>query len=231
MALRSMTVHRYEEIRRDWLKGAGCARSRVLWDVRVAQCAKCATVNASRRCTEGAQRSAVDESARLADDHPRSGAGSSAEVPVGGEGAEPHHLQQLLEAVLRKFPQYREASVTAREFAPGERVEVDYAGEPIEWVEIKSGRSAKPGSLSRAWASASCCLPGGRGHEEPQLAWMSSTHVRLLRGRCARDSAGLLEARRAQVSSVRSGSEPGYAELATQFATTVVPARGEKTEG
>jgi len=37
----------------------------------------------------------------------------------------------------RKFPQYREASVTAREFEPGERVEVDYAGEPIEWIEIR----------------------------------------------------------------------------------------------
>lgn len=35
----------------------------------------------------------------------------------------------------RKVPQYRTASVTAREFAPGERVEVDYAGNPIEWLE------------------------------------------------------------------------------------------------
>ena len=32
----------------------------------------------------------------------------------------------------RKFPQYRQASVTAREFAPGERVEVDYAGDTLE---------------------------------------------------------------------------------------------------
>ncbi len=39
----------------------------------------------------------------------------------------------------RKFPQYREATITAREFEPGERVEVDYAGDPIEWYEIKTG--------------------------------------------------------------------------------------------
>jgi hypothetical protein len=32
----------------------------------------------------------------------------------------------------RKFPQYRQASVTAREFDPGERVEVDYAGDALE---------------------------------------------------------------------------------------------------
>ena len=39
----------------------------------------------------------------------------------------------------RKFPQYRMASVTAREFTAGERVEVDYAGDPIEWFDLKTG--------------------------------------------------------------------------------------------
>jgi hypothetical protein len=39
----------------------------------------------------------------------------------------------------RKFPQYHEATITAREFEPGERVEVDNAGDPIEWYQIKSG--------------------------------------------------------------------------------------------
>ena len=43
----------------------------------------------------------------------------------------------------RKFPQYREATITAREFEPGERVEVDYAGDPIEWYEIKTGEIHK----------------------------------------------------------------------------------------
>src|SRR5271156_3616098 len=43
----------------------------------------------------------------------------------------------------RKFPQYREATVTAREFEPGERVEVDYSGDPIEWYEIKTGEIHK----------------------------------------------------------------------------------------
>ncbi len=43
----------------------------------------------------------------------------------------------------RKFRQYREASVTVREFEPGERVEVDYAGEPLEGIELKSGEIRK----------------------------------------------------------------------------------------
>ena len=48
----------------------------------------------------------------------------------------------------RKFPQYREAAVTAREFAPGERVEVDYAGDPIEWIELQTGEIHKAGAVS-----------------------------------------------------------------------------------
>lgn len=43
----------------------------------------------------------------------------------------------------RKFPQYREASVTAREFTAGERVEVDYAGDAIEWLDLKTGEIHK----------------------------------------------------------------------------------------
>ena len=43
----------------------------------------------------------------------------------------------------RKFPQYREATVTAREFVGGERVEVDWAGDPLEWVDFKSGEIRK----------------------------------------------------------------------------------------
>jgi hypothetical protein len=39
----------------------------------------------------------------------------------------------------RKYPELRQATVTAREFAPGERVEVDYAGDTIEWVDLATG--------------------------------------------------------------------------------------------
>ena len=60
----------------------------------------------------------------------------------------------------RKFPQYREASVTAREFAPGERVEVDYAGDPIEWVQFKTGE------IRRAWI-----FVAGLGFSQLLYAW------------------------------------------------------------
>ena len=80
----------------------------------------------------------------------------------------------------RKFPQYREASVTAREFEPGERVEVDYAGDPIEWYRDQDRRD--PQSLRvrlRARLQPVAVRLGGRGHEEPQLARLSPAHVRL----------------------------------------------------
>ena len=43
----------------------------------------------------------------------------------------------------RKFPQYRQATVTARDFEPGERVEVDYAGDALEWIELSTGEIRK----------------------------------------------------------------------------------------
>ena len=60
----------------------------------------------------------------------------------------------------RKFPQYREASVTAREFEPGECVEVDYAGDPIEWIDIKTGE------IRKAWV-----FVAGLGFSQLLYAW------------------------------------------------------------
>ena len=39
----------------------------------------------------------------------------------------------------QKHPHLRTAAVTLREFSPGERAEVDYAGSKIEWVDIRTG--------------------------------------------------------------------------------------------
>lgn len=38
-----------------------------------------------------------------------------------------------------KYPQYRVATSTHREFTPGERCEVDYAGKTLEWVDRRTG--------------------------------------------------------------------------------------------
>jgi len=63
----------------------------------------------------------------------------------------------------RKFPQYREATITAREFEPGERVEVDYAGDPAtrsSGTRSRPARSTRRMCSSRVWDLANFCLPG-----------------------------------------------------------------------
>ncbi len=61
-------------------------------------------------------------------------------VHLGGESPVTDDLLQFLQ-FYRMFPQYRHASVTAREFDPG--VEVDYAGDALKWIELKTGEVRK----------------------------------------------------------------------------------------
>jgi hypothetical protein len=101
----------------------------------------------------------------------------------------------------RKFPQYRQATVTAREFAPGERVEVDYAGDPIEWVEFKSGE------IRKAYVSAA-----GLGFSHLLFAWAAEDMK----------SRSWLSCHRRMYDP---DLNPGYAEVAVHYGTAVVPAR------
>src|SRR6266480_1376584 len=161
MALRSMTVHRYEEIRRRLAEGRGLRE--------IARALGC-----SRRTVRE-----VRDGERLSPDAPKSTSDPlwmtqldwPAIIHDLGLG---HPLKFLWEEkaqnlttysnfwkqFYRKFPQYREASITAREFAPGERVEVDYAGEPLEWIELKSGE------IRKAWV-----FVAGLGFSQLLFAW------------------------------------------------------------
>jgi integrase len=126
----------------------------------------------------------------------------------------------------RKFPQYREASVTAREFAPGERVEVDYAGEPIEWIEVKTGE------IRKAWV-----FVAGLGFSQLLYAWAAedmksrnwlASHRRMFAyyGGVAHVTVpDCLKQGVLKCHLYDPDLNPGYAQLATDYATAVVPAR------
>jgi transposase len=43
-------------------------------------------------------------------------------------------------AFYQRYPDLKSAVVTPREFAPGERCEVDYAGGKVPWVNLKTGQ-------------------------------------------------------------------------------------------
>ena len=45
----------------------------------------------------------------------------------------------FLDQFHKKYPYYKKAFVVHRHFDPGERCEVDYAGDKVEWIDIKTG--------------------------------------------------------------------------------------------
>lgn len=45
----------------------------------------------------------------------------------------------FLDQFHKRYPQYKKATIVHRFFEPGERCEVDYAGDKVEWIDIKTG--------------------------------------------------------------------------------------------
>ena len=126
----------------------------------------------------------------------------------------------------RKFPELRQATVTARDFAPGERVEVDYAGDPIAWVDLRTGE------VRQAWV-----FVAGLGCSQLLFAWASDD----MKSRNWLDSHQRMYAFYGGVPHVtvpdclKQGVlkchlydpdlNPSYAAMAAHYATAVVPAR------
>ena len=126
----------------------------------------------------------------------------------------------------RKFPELRQATVTARDFAPGERVEVDYAGDPLEWVDLRTGE------IHSAWV-----FVAGLGCSQLLFAWAAED----MKSRNWLDSHQRMYAFYGGVPHVtvpdclKQGVlkchrydpdlNPSYAALAAHYATAVVPAR------
>jgi transposase len=126
----------------------------------------------------------------------------------------------------RKFPELRQATVTARDFAPGERVEVDYAGDPLEWIDLRTGE------IHSAWvfvAALGCSqlLFAWAAEDMKSRNWLDS-HQRMYAfyggvphvtvPDCLKQ--GVLKCHRYDPDL-----NPSYAALAAHYATAVVPAR------
>jgi len=126
----------------------------------------------------------------------------------------------------RKFPEYRHASVTAREFAPGERVEVDYAGDALEWLELKTGE------IRKAWV-----FVAGLGFSQLLFAWAAEDTKSRNWLSCNRRMFAYFGgvAHVTVPDCLKQGVlkchlydpdlNPGYAAWAAQYGTAVVPAR------
>jgi len=126
----------------------------------------------------------------------------------------------------RKFPELRQATVTARDFMPAERVEVDWAGDPVEWVDLRTGE------LRHAWVYVA-----GLGFSQLLFAWATDD----MKSRNWLDSHQRMYAFYGGVPHVtvpdclKQGVlkchlydpdlNPTYAALAAHYTTAVVPAR------
>ena len=230
MALRSMTVHRYEEIRRRLAEGRslreiaralGCSRR----TVREVRDGERLSPDAPKSCADPLWMAQVDWPAIIHD----LGLGHPLKFLWQEKAQHLITYPNFWKQFYRKYPQYREAAVTAREFAPGERVEVDYAGQPIEWIEATTGELRKAwvfvaglgfSQLLFAWAAEDMKSRNWLGSHRRMFAYYGGVpHVTV--PDCLKN--GVLKCH-----LYDPDLNPGYAELAAQYATAVVPARAKK---
>jgi transposase len=227
MGLRSMTVGRYEEIRRRLSDGRGVRE--------IARALGCSR-DTVREVRDGVRRSPdaptigndplwMQQVNWLAVIHDL-GLGHPLKFIWEEKAQALTSYSNFWKQFYRKFPQYRQADVTAREFEPGERVEVDYAGDPLEWVELKTGEIRKAyvfvaglgfSQLLFAWAAEDMKSRNWLGAHRRMYAFYGGVpHVTV--PDCLKQ--GVLKCH-----LYDPDLNPGYAQLASQFATAVVPAR------
>jgi transposase len=227
MGSRSMTVGRYEEIRRRLAEGRGMREI-----ARALGCSRDTVreVRDGARQSPDAPKSSPDPLWMLQLEWPAIvhdlGLGHPLKF-IWEEKAQ--HLttySNFWKQFYRKFPQYRQATVTAREFDPGERVEVDYAGDTLEWIELKTGE------IRKAYV-----FVAGLGFSQLMFAWAAEdmksrnwlgAHRRMFRfyGGVAHVTVpDCLKQGVLKCHLYDPDLNPGYAQLASQFCTAVVPAR------
>jgi len=227
MALRSMTVHRYEEIRRRLAEGRslreiaralGCSRR----TVREVRDGERLSPDAPKALSDPLWMSQLDWPTIIHD----LGLGHPLKFLWEERAQHLTTYSNFWKQFYRKFPQYREASVTAREFAPGERVEVDYAGDPIEWIDIKTGE------IRRAWV-----FVAGLGFSQLLFAWAAedmksrnwlASHRRMFAYYGGVPHVTVPDCLKQGVLKCHlydPDLNPAYAQLATDYSTAVVPAR------
>ena len=222
-----MTVRRYEEIRRRLAEGRGlreiaralgCSRS----TVRQVRDGERHSPDAPKTLRDPLWMAQIDWNTILHD----LGLGHPLKFLWEERAQQLTSYSNFWKQFYRKFPQYRAASVTAREFEPGERVEVDYAGDVIEWVEVKTGEIRKAyvfvatlgfSQLLYAWAAEDMRSRNWLGCHRRMYAFYGGVpHVTV--PDCLRN--GVLKCH-----LYDPDLNPGYAELAAHYSTAVVPAR------
>lgn len=126
----------------------------------------------------------------------------------------------------RKFPHLREAAITLRDFEPGERAEVDYAGGKVEWVDLKTGEIFE-----------AVVFLGVLGYSQKIFAWAAedmksrnwlASHRRMFTAFGGVPSVTVPDCLKQGVIKCHiydPDLNPAYSELAAHYGTAIVPAR------
>lgn len=126
----------------------------------------------------------------------------------------------------RKFPHLREAAITLRDFEPGERAEVDYAGDKIEWVNLKTGEIHE-----------AVVFLGVLGYSQKIFAWAAedmrsrnwlACHRRMFAAFGGVPHTTVPDCLKTGVLKCHiydPDLNPSYSELAAHYGTAIVPAR------
>jgi len=126
----------------------------------------------------------------------------------------------------KKYPQYKQGTVTLREFEPGSRCEVDYAGDSIEWLDLKNGE------IRAAWI-----FVGALGFSQLLFAWAADdmksrnwlhSHRKMFESFSGVTQVTVPDCLKQGVSKCHlydPDLNPSYSTLATHYQTAIVPAR------
>lgn len=229
MARRIMTVKRFEEIQRLIATGksdrfisrvVGCRRSKVS-RIRNGQ-DQLQDVGRSAQTTAPLWIDQVDWETVLAE----IGQGHEIKRIWEEKSASLTTYPNFCKQLHKRYPQLMKASVTLREFEPGDRCEVDYAGDKIEWLELKTGEIHQAhvflgvlgfSQLIFAWGSSDEKGPNWlQAHRKMYESFGGVPHVTV----CDCLKQGVIKTHRYDPDL-----NPGYAEIAAHYSTAVVPAR------
>lgn len=126
----------------------------------------------------------------------------------------------------RKFPELKEAGVTLKEFVPGERAEVDWAGDKLEWLDLKTGEVHEVpvflGALGFSQFLFSCATDDMKSRN-----WLGC-HRRMFEAFGGVTQTLVPDCLKQGVLKCHlydPDLNPSYSELATHYKTSIVPAR------
>lgn len=126
----------------------------------------------------------------------------------------------------KQFPQYKQATVVHRVFEPGDRCEVDYAGQKVEWVDIKTGQIHEVpvfvGALGFSQLFFAIAKPNA---QSPNFLDCHNKMYRYFGGVPKITVPDCLKTGVKKCHLYDPDLNPSYADMAQHYGTAIVPAR------